>query len=48
MEREETRFTFRIDKNLFDRIKVIAAKNKRSTVKQIEFMLENCIDEYEQ
>lgn len=47
MENEETRFTLRIDKHLFERIKIIADRNKRSAAKQIEFMLEDCIDRFE-
>ena len=36
----QTRFTMRIDTKLLDKIKVEAQKNKRSTAKQIEFILE--------
>ena len=48
MTREETRFTLRIDKNLFERIKVLAAKENRSAVKQIEFILKSEIGAYEE
>ena len=37
---EDTRFTMRINTELLDRIKESAKKNKRSTAKEIEFMLE--------
>lgn len=47
MEKQETRFTLRIDTALFERIKKIAEKNKRSAAKQIEFMLETCISQFE-
>lgn len=48
MSKEETRFTLRINTELFEKIKVIAEKNKRSAAKQIEFMLENCLSEFEE
>lgn len=35
-----TRFTMRINTALFERIKILAEKEKRSAVKQIEFILE--------
>ena len=38
---EETRFTLRIDAKLFERIKQLAKENKRSSAKQIEFILED-------
>lgn len=47
MEKQQTRFTLRIDADLFERIKIIANKNKRSAAKQIEFMLETCISQFE-
>lgn len=40
-------FTLRLDDILFDKLKVIADKNKRSLNKQIEFLVEECIDEFE-
>lgn len=36
----ETRFTLRIDSNLLNKIKLQAQKTKRSTAKEIEFILE--------
>lgn len=39
---EDTRFTLRIDTELLNKVKTEAIKNKRSTAKQIEFIL----DEY--
>lgn len=38
--KSETRFTLRIDSELFERIKHFAKLNKRSSAKQIEFILE--------
>ncbi len=38
---DETRFTLRIDTELLNKIKVQAQKNKRSTAKEIEFILES-------
>lgn len=37
---DETRFTLRIDTELYERIKEIAKANKRSCAKQIEFILD--------
>ena len=39
---DQTRFTMRIDTELLNQIKTQAQKNKRSTAKEIEFIL----DEY--
>ena len=36
----DTRFTLRINTELFNKVKVEAEKNKRSAVKQIEFIIE--------
>lgn len=40
---DQTRFTMRINSDLLDLIKVEAEKNKRSTAKEIEFILEQYI-----
>lgn len=40
---DQTRFTMRINSELLEKIKVEAEKNKRSTAKQIEFILEQYI-----
>lgn len=37
---DQTRFTLRINTDLLEKIKAEAAKNKRSTAKEIEFILE--------
>ena len=37
---DQTRFTVRINSELLERIKLEAGKNKRSTAKEIEFILE--------
>ena len=39
----ETRFTMRINSELLEKIKVEAEKSKRSTAKQIEFILEQYV-----
>ena len=36
----ETRFTLRVDTDLLNKVKADAAKNKRSTAKEIIFILE--------
>ena len=40
-------FTLRIQEDNFNKIKYIAEKNKRSIAMQIEFLVEQFIDEYE-
>lgn len=40
---DQTRFTMRINSELLELIKVEADKNKRSTAKEIEFILEQYI-----
>ena len=41
---DQTRFTMRISSNLLDQIKLEAEKNKRSTAKEIEFILERYVE----
>lgn len=41
---EDTRFTLRINTEILNRIKDEAVKNKRSTAKEIEFILEQFLD----
>ena len=40
---DQNRFTMRINSELLDKIKIEAIKSKRSTAKQIEFILEQYI-----
>ena len=40
---DQTRFTMRINSDLLDKIKIEAEKHKRSTAKEIEFILEQYI-----
>lgn len=40
-------FTLRLQEDNFNKIKYIAEKNKRSIAMQIEFLIEQCIAEYE-
>lgn len=40
---DQTRFTMRINSELLEKIKLEAEKNKRSTAKQIEFILEQYV-----
>lgn len=40
-------FTMRMQPENFDKIRVIAALNKRSMAMQIEYLLEQCIADYE-
>lgn len=41
---DESRFTMRINSELLERVKLEAIKNKRSTAKEIEFILEKYIE----
>lgn len=47
MATDKRAFTMRMQQNNFDKIKVIAAANKRSIAMQIEFLIEDCIRSYE-
>lgn len=47
MATDKRQFTMRMQPENFDKIRVIAAINKRSVAMQIEYLLEKCIDEYE-
>lgn len=40
-------FTLRLDDELYNKLKYIADKNKRSMNGQIEFLAEKCVDEFE-
>lgn len=40
---DQTRFTMRISSDLLEQLKAEAEKNKRSTAKEIEFILEQYI-----
>lgn len=40
-------FTLRLEEGNFEKIKYIADKNKRSIAMQIEYLIEQHIDEYE-
>lgn len=40
IDTNEVRFTMRMENNLYERIKDVAKKNKRSIAKEIEFQLE--------
>ena len=42
-EKNEKVFTLRIRKEIFERVKIEADKNKRSITKHIEYILENSI-----
>ena len=41
-------FSLRVSEELLDKIKYIAAQNKRSANKEIEFVLEQYVRQYEQ
>ena len=44
-KRETTQFTMRIENGLYELVKASALRNKRSTVREIEFALELYIKE---
>lgn len=43
-----TQFTMRINTEIWDKIKVLAVNNKRSAVKEVEFILENYLKSLEE
>jgi hypothetical protein len=45
--KQENPYPLRIDKTIFEKIRYIAQKNKRSINKEIEFVLENYVHDYE-
>ena len=47
MATDKRQYTKRMQPENYDKIRVIAAKNKRSVAMQIEYLLEQCIAEYE-
>ena len=47
MATDKRQFTMRMQQENFDKIRVIAAINKRSMAMQIEYLLEKCIADYE-
>lgn len=44
-DNKDKRFTLRLDLELFNKVKKIAEENKRSTAKQIEYILEKCLNQ---
>lgn len=42
---QEKRFTLRMDADLFERVKKLAEKNKRSIAKEIEYLIEQHLKE---
>ena len=47
MATDKRQFTMRMQPENFDKIRVVAAINKRSVAMQIEHLIEKCIAEYE-
>lgn len=48
MATDKRAFTMRMQPENFEKIKYIADINKRSIAMQIEFLIENCIADYEE
>jgi len=44
---EKRAFTLRMQEINYEKIKLIAAKNKRSIAMQIEYLIEECIEKFE-
>ena len=44
MSDETKRFTLRLDKKIFEQVEQQAQENKRSTSKEIEYILENYLN----
>ena len=47
MSTNKKQFTMRMQPETYDKIRVISAINKRSIAMQIEYLIDNCISEYE-
>ena len=47
MATDKRQFTMRMQNENFDKMRVIAAVNKRSMAMQIEYLMEQCIADYE-
>ena len=47
MATDKRQFTLRLQDDNFDKIKYLADKNKRSMTMQIEYIIEQYIEEYE-
>jgi len=47
MATDKRAFTMRMQHYNFEKIKIIAEHNKRSIAMQIEYLIENCISDYE-
>ncbi len=47
MATDKRAFTMRMQPYNFEKIKIIAEHNKRSIAMQIEYLIENCIIDYE-
>lgn len=47
MATDKRAFTMRMQPYNFEKIKIIAENNKRSIAMQIEYLIENCIANYE-
>lgn len=47
MATDKRQFTLRLNDDNFDKIKIIADKNKRSITMQIEYLIELYISDYE-
>jgi hypothetical protein len=47
MATDKRPFTMRMQPENFEKIKTVAAFNKRSIAMQIEFLIENCITDFE-
>ena len=47
MATDKRQFSMRMQQENFDKIRVISAINKRSMAMQLEFLIEQCISDYE-
>lgn len=47
MATDKRQFTLRLQEENFEKIKYIADKNKRSIAMQIEYLIEQCIQDFE-
>lgn len=47
MKNYQTNYPLRLDEQLMEKLKVVSAKNSRSINKQIEFLVTQCVEQFE-
>lgn len=47
MKNYQTNYPLRLDEQLMEKLKVVSSKNSRSVNKQIEFLVTQCVEQFE-